>query len=56
MELASGETNLGQAHIKRGVFQEDSLSLLFFIMSLIPLTLVLRRIKQGYSFQKGKSS
>ena len=28
---------------------------MLFVISLIPLTLVLRRMKQGYSFQKGKS-
>ena len=54
-ELISGDTNLGGVNINRGIFQGDSLSLLLFILSLIPLTLVLRRMKQGYSFLKGKS-
>ena len=54
-ELISGDTNLAGVNINRGIFQGDSLSLLLFILSLIPLTLVLRRMKQGYSFLKGKS-
>ena len=54
-ELTSGDTNLGGVNINRGIFQVDSLSLSLFILSLIPLALVLRRMKQGYSFLKGKS-
>ena len=54
-ELISGDTNLGRVNINRGIFQGDSLSLSLFILSLIPLALVLRRMKQGYSFLKGKS-
>ena len=41
-ELISGDTNLAGVNINRGIFQGDSLSLLLFILSLIPLTLVLR--------------
>ena len=55
-ELISGDIDLGEVSINRGIFQGDSLSLLLFIISLIPLTLVLRRMNQGYSFQKGRVS
>ena len=54
-ELTSGDTNLDGVNINRGIFQGDSLSLLLFILSLVPLTLVLRRMKQGCSFLKGKT-
>ena len=54
-ETISGEVNLGKVNINRGILQGDALSPLLFVISLIPLILVLRRIKQGYSFQKGKS-
>ena len=41
-KLVSGCTNLGQVNINGGIFQGDSLSPSLFIISLIPLTLVLR--------------
>ena len=47
-ELISGDTNLGRVDINQGIFQGDSLSLLLFILSLIPLALVLRQMKQGH--------
>ena len=39
---------LGKVKIRRGIFQGDSLSPLLFVMALIPLTLVLRKVKAGY--------
>ena len=39
------DINLGDVNINRGIFQGDSLSPLLFVISLIPLTLVLRRMK-----------
>ena len=55
-ELISGDINLGEVNINRGIFQGDSLSFLLFVTSLIPLTLVFRLMKQGYSFQTGRVS
>ena len=49
-ELISGDINLGKVNINRNIIEGDPLSSLLFIMSLIPLKLVLRRMKQGYSF------
>ena len=51
----SGDNNLGEVNINQGIFQGDSSSPLLFIISMIPLTLALRRMKQGHSFEKGKS-
>ena len=42
---------LGTVNIKRGIFQGDSLSPLLFVMTLVPLTLTLRRMKVGYRFK-----
>ena len=49
--LFSGKSPLGAVNINRGTFQGASM---LFVITLIPLTLVLRRLKQGYSFGKGK--
>ena len=51
-ELISGGESLGHVEIKRGIFQGDSLSLLLFILALILLTIVLRKVKAGYDLGK----
>ena len=45
-------TNLGQVDIRRGIFQGDSLSPLLFVLVMLPLTLVLRKVSAGYRFAK----
>ena len=52
-ELSSGGVGLGDVNIRRGIFQGDSLSPLLFVLSLIPLTLVLRKVKAGYGLGDG---
>ena len=52
--LFSGKNKLGKVNIRRGIFQGDSLSPLLFVVALIPITIILRTVKQGYSFGKGK--
>ncbi|XP_072169448.1 uncharacterized protein [Diadema setosum] len=46
--LTSNGKDLGQVRIQRGIFQGDSLSPLLFVISLIPLTSVLRNVSAGY--------
>ena len=50
--LTSGGMTLGKVDIRRGVFQGDSLSPLLFIMIMLPLTLVLRKMRAGYKLAK----
>ena len=51
--LCSGNSELGEAEVKRGIFQGDSLSLLVFVLALIPLSLILRKAKT-YEFSESK--
>ena len=51
-ELTSSGERLGVIHIRRGIFQGDSLSPLLFVLSMIPLTLILRKSTAGYDLAK----
>ena len=48
-QTSCGET-LGLVNIRRGIFQGDSLSPFLFVICMIPLTEVLRKVKMGYTF------
>ena len=50
VELTSNNENLGEVKIKRGVFQEDSLTPLLFVIALIPLTQIQKATRHCYSF------
>ena len=52
--LCSGNSESGEVEIKRGIFQGDSLSLLVFVLALIPLSLILRKAKAAYEFSESK--
>ena len=50
--LTTGGMALGQVDIRRGIFQGDSFSPLLFIVIMLPLTLVLRKMRAGYKLEK----
>ena len=52
VELTSGGQTLGAVNIRRGIFQGDSLSPILFVIALIPLSEILRKVKMGYSLGK----
>ena len=52
--LFSGKNRLGKVNIIWGIFQGDSLLPLVFVIALIPVAIILRTLKQKYSFGKEK--
>ena len=52
--LCTGYSELGKVHIKRGIFQGNSLSPLLFSLALISLSLILRKAKGAYQFSGSK--
>jgi hypothetical protein len=54
VELTSGGETLGEVKIRRGIFQGDSLSPLLFVLTLIPMTMVLNTTRTGYQLGKNR--
>ena len=52
--LCSGNSELDEVEIMRGIFQGDFLSPLLFVLALIPLSLILRRAKAAYELSESK--
>ena len=46
--------SLLELNILRGIFQGDTLSLLLFVIGLIPLSNILRKVNAGYQLGKGQ--
>ena len=48
LSLTSNGEDLGEVNVKRRIFQGDSLSLLLFVLNMIPLSLILRKVNVCY--------
>ena len=53
-QLYHGQENLGNVNRKRGIFQGDSFSPLLFVITLIPISRVLKNVRMGYEVDKGE--
>ena len=49
--MANGE-DLGEVNVKRETFQEDSLSPLLFVLSMVPFSLILKKGNACYKWGK----
>ena len=47
LKLTSNGVSLCNVEIRRGIFQGDSLSTLLFVLCMVPLSLILRKVKYG---------
>ena len=54
LELTSNGVSLDSVEIRRGIFQVDSLSTLLFVLCIVPLSLILRKVKFHYEVDKAK--
>ena len=54
MELTAGGQNLAAVKILRDIFQGDALSLLLFVIAMMPLNHILRKCTAGYKLSKSQ--
>ena len=52
LSLTSNGKDLGEVNVKRGIFQGDSFSFLLFVLCIIPLSLVPRKVNVCYEWGK----
>ena len=54
VELIAGRKSLAELKIMRGIFQEDALSPLQFVIAMMPLNYILRKCTGGYKPHKSQ--
>ena len=52
LQLRSNGEDLEEVDVKRRIFQGDSLSPLLFVLSMVPLLLILRKVNANYEWRK----
>ena len=52
LSLTANGEDLGEVNVKRGIFQGDSLSPLFFVLSMMSLSLILKEVNACYKWGK----
>ena len=52
LSLTANGEDLGEVNMKRGIFQGDSLSPLMFVLSMVPLSLILKKANACYKWGK----
>ena len=52
LSLTANGEDLGEVNVKRGIFQGDSLSPLIFVLSMVPLSLILKKVNACYKWGK----
>ena len=52
LSLTSNGEDLGEVNVKRGIFQGDNLSPLLVVLSMVPLSLILRKVNAYYEWGK----
>ena len=56
VELTSGEKSLAMMKIQRGIFQEDALSPLLFVIVIMPLSHIFRKCTGVYKLHKSQGN
>ena len=54
VELIAGGRSLAEVKVQRGIFQGDALSLLLFIIAMMPLNHILRKCPTGYKISESQ--
>ena len=52
LSLTANGEDLGEVNVKKGIFQGESLSPLLFVLSMVPLSLILKKVNACYKWVK----
>ena len=52
LSLIANGKNLGEVNVKRGIFQEGNLSPLLFVLSMVPLSLIVKMVNACYKWER----